>query len=65
MTTRSSAKIPKKQLQQVYDMACEMSYSTSYGVETQEGEFAGRDPKIVETLNIVRKFFKLKGGIEQ
>lgn len=58
-------KIPRKQLQQVYDMACEMSYETTYGVETQEGEFAGRDPKIVAALNTVRTFFRLKGGIEQ
>jgi hypothetical protein len=42
-------------------MASEMANCTDYMVGDEDGEPAGRDPKIDRALNKVRKTFGLKG----
>ncbi len=54
---------PKKQLQLIYDMACEMSNCTTYMVPIDdEGNHGETDPKVVAALETVRKFFGLEKG---
>lgn len=53
--------VPRLALQRVYDMACEMSHSSSYAELDEDCEVIGTDPAILKALEDVRSFFKLKG----
>lgn len=64
MATKSKL-MSRVQLQLIYDMACEMSYSNSYAEVTEAGDVLGRDPNVTDALNAVRKFFRLKGSLER
>ena len=48
-------------LQQVYDMACEMSHSNSYAEVDEDGEDLGTDPDVLAALDRVRRHFNLRG----
>lgn len=46
------APVPRRALQRVWDLACEMSHETSYH----------HDDVIADAIDTVKKFFKLKGS---
>jgi hypothetical protein len=58
-------RIPYKQLQLVYDMAVEMSGSSSYGEYDEEtSNYLGREREVLKALNMVREAFGLAGEPE-
>jgi len=52
---------PRQALQVVYDLACEMSHSSSYAEIDDDGDVFGTDPEILEALKVVRGYFRLRG----
>lgn len=52
---------PRRALQTVYDMACEMSRSSEYAEMDDDGMYVGVDPATLKALEDVRLFFRLKG----
>ena len=59
--TRYDRPVPRKALQMVYDMACEMSHSNEYADVDADGEYAGIDPDVLAALAAVKRHFGLKG----
>lgn len=59
--TRYDRPIPRKALQQVYDMACEMSHASTYAVGDDTGNITGTDPDVLAALAAVKRHFNLKG----
>lgn len=59
--TRYDRPVPRKVLQMVYDMACEMSHSNEYADVDADGECAGIDPDVLAALAVVKRHFGLKG----
>jgi hypothetical protein len=55
----------RKQLQLIYDLACEMSHSNSYFEMDDDNEVIGRRQDIIDALNTVRKLFRPKGKVER
>lgn len=52
---------PRKALQVVYDLACEMSHCSMYAEIDDDGNVVGTDPSILKALADVRSFFRLSG----
>lgn len=57
-------RIPLKQLQMVYELACEMSHCNAYFEIDDDGQPAGRRTDILKALNSVRVSFGLDGEVE-
>lgn len=61
MKIKKPLRIPRKELALIVSMASEMANCTDYMPRDEDGEPAGRDPKIDRALDKVRKTFDLKG----
>lgn len=57
-------RIPLKQLQTVYELACEMSHCNAYFEIDDEGNLLGRRADVLKALNTVRIAFGLNGEAE-
>jgi hypothetical protein len=53
--------VPRKALQQVYDMACEMSRCNAYAEVDSNNEVVGVDPEVLAALDTVKRHFSLRG----
>lgn len=59
---RRVKRIPRKALQAVYDMACEMSHSNGYAEVDDDNNYLGVDPEVIEHLASVKRHFRLRGA---
>lgn len=55
----------KKQMQIVFDLAVECSSASHHFEHDDDGEVIGKDPEIVEAINTVGRYYKLRGRVER